>query len=205
MCHAFLADSRFYQFLFRIDQTIAEGVRAAGCGCGGVLHSARYPRKPRGLRSVLDDSYEFRLSFCCATEGCRRRTTSPSVRFLGRKVYLGVIVVLISALEQGLSAKRRRQLIDTLEVAPQTLWRWRRWWREIFAEGPGWRVERAQFIPPISAWRLPGALLGRLCGADLRQRTVRLLWLIAPLSTVSWSGSSVVVKEDVAFSKLLFV
>ncbi len=195
MCHAFLSDSRFYQFLFRIDQDIAQQIRDAGCPCGGVLHSARYPRKPWGPRSELDESYEFRLSFCCATDGCWRRTTPPSVRFLGRKVYLGVIVVLISALEQGLSAKRRRQLIDTLDVAPQTLWRWQCWWREVFAEGPWWRVERAQFVPPIAASALPGELLARLQGANLRERVIRLLWLIAPLSTTSWSGSVRVVPD----------
>jgi hypothetical protein len=36
-----------------------------------------------------------RLSFCCAE--CRKRTTSMSVRFLGRRVYLALAVVLVSA------------------------------------------------------------------------------------------------------------
>ena len=98
MCHAFLTDTNFYQLLFRIDQSIAEEVRERGCECGGVLHAAPYPRKPRGVRSALDDSYQSRLSFCCSQDGCRRRHTPASVRFLGRKVYLGVIVVLITAL-----------------------------------------------------------------------------------------------------------
>ncbi len=189
MCHAFLTDSRFYQLLLRIDQSIAEEVRAGGCQCGGVLHSACYPRKPRGYRSALDDSYEFRLSFCCATEGCRRRTTPPSVRFLGRKVYLGVLVVLISALEGGLSPRRRRRLIDELEVPAQTLWRWRQWWQEVFAEGPWWRLEHAQFLPPIAPGALPGQWLERLRGADLLERLVRLLWLLSPVTSTSWSGS----------------
>ena len=189
MCHAFLADSRFYQLLLRMDQAIAEEVQAAGCGCGGVLHSARYPRKPRGLRRALDEPYAVRLSFCCAREGCRRRATPPSVRFLGRKVYLGVLVVLVSALSHGLSAKRRGQLIETLDVPAQTLWRWQRWWREVFAEGPLWRMERGRFLPPVAIGQLPGALLGRLQGADLAERLVRLLWLIAPATTGSWTGS----------------
>lgn len=190
MCHAFVADSRFYQLLFRMDLDMAVEVQCGGCGfCGGVLHSACYPRKPRGIRSALDETYDFRLSFCCATEGCRRRTTPPSVRFLGRKVYLSVIVVLVSALSHGLSGKRRQRLIDALDVPPQTLWRWQCWWREVVAEGPWWRIERAQFVPPLAASALPGELLGRLHGEDLHERVVRLLWLIAPLSTTSWSGS----------------
>ncbi len=189
MCHAFLNDSSFYQFLFRIDQAIAAEVQAGGCpSCGGVLHSARYPRKPRGIRGVLDESYESRLSFCCAEDGCRRRCTPPSVRFLGRKVYLGILVILLSAREHGLSAKRRQQLIDTLEVSLPTRWRWCQWWRESFAASRCWQAAKAYFLPPLAAEQLPGALLGRLSGADLRQRLCRLLGLLAPLTTTSWSG-----------------
>jgi hypothetical protein len=44
----------------------------------GVLHSACYPRKPRGVRTALDASYRTRLSFCCARNGCRRRNTPPA-------------------------------------------------------------------------------------------------------------------------------
>jgi hypothetical protein len=140
VCHAFLTDTSFYQLLTRIDESIAEEVRARGCRCGGVLHSARYPRKPRGLRSALDASYERRLSFCCAQNGCRRRHTPASVRFLGRKVYLSVIVVLITALQHGLTERRRRRLIEELDVPAQTLWRWRRWWREQFVQSRCWRA-----------------------------------------------------------------
>ena len=96
MCHAFLTDTNFYQLLFQIDESIAEEVSARGCDCGGVLHSARYPRKPRGIRSALDSNYESRLSFCCSQDGCRRRSTPASVRFLGRKVYLGLIFPLLA-------------------------------------------------------------------------------------------------------------
>ena len=188
MCHAFFNDSRFYQFLFQIDQDIAAEVQASGCSCGGVLHSARYPRKPRGIRYALDESYERRLSFCCASDGCRRRCTPPSVRFLGRKVYLGAIVVLVTAMEHGLSPKRRQQLIEQLDLYPQTLARWRRWWRQIFPTSRCWQANRGLFIPPVDASQLPGALLGRLSGAELRHRLGLLLQLLAPVTTDSWSG-----------------
>jgi len=188
VCHAFLSDSRFYQFLFRIDQDIAAEVQAGGCSCGGVLHSARYPRKPRGFRAALDESYETRLSFCCSVEGCRRRSTPPSVRFLGRKVYLGVIVVLVTALEHGLSPKRRRWLMETLELWPQRFFRWQTWWRERFPASGYWRAQAGNCMPPLTSSRLPGALLERLSGNDLRQRLCQLLLLIAPATTTSWSG-----------------
>jgi len=189
VCHAFLSDTRFYELLARIDQDLANEVKAGGCHvCGGVLHSARYPRKPRGLRAVLDTTYDTRLSFCCAVDGCRRRNTPPSVRFLGRKVYLGVMVVLLTALQHGLTEPRRRALIERLDVPPQTLARWRRWWREVFPTTRCWRTEQGHFLPPIAVAALPGALLGRFTGADLFERLCQLLLLICPVSTV-WSGS----------------
>jgi hypothetical protein len=183
VCHAFLHDCNFYHLLFRIDQSIAEEVRKGGCSCGGALHSARYPRKPRGIRSALDASYHTRLSFCCAEEGCRRRRTPPSVRFLGRKVYLAVIVVLITALHHGLTPRRRRQLIEALDVPPQTLSRWRRWWREAFPRSRCWQVERGRFMPPVDVGQLPDSLLCRLIGESLPDRICRLLVLISPVTT----------------------
>jgi hypothetical protein len=187
VCHAFLTNTNFYQLLFQIDESIAEEVGARGCDCGGVLHSARYPRKPRGIRSALDSSYESRLSFCCAQDGCRRRSTPASVRFLGRKVYLGVIVVLLTALHHGLTEARRRQLIEQLDVPAQTLWRWRRWWRERFVATRCWRALAGQFIPPLAAHRLPGSVLERLDGRVLFERLVQLLVLLSPVTTATGS------------------
>jgi hypothetical protein len=193
VCHAFLTDTNFYQLLFQIDESIAEEVSARGCDCGGALHSARYPRKPRGIRSALDCSYESRLSFCCSQDGCRRRHTPASVRFLGRKVYLGVIVVLITTRHHGLNDQRRRRLIEALDVPAQTLWRWRRWWREQFLESCCWKGLAGQFIPPIVIDSLPGSLLERLTGRALSERLVQLLVLISPVTT---SSSSLRISRD---------
>ena len=190
MCQAVFDDASFYQSLFQLDQAIAADVQAAGCQyCGGRLHVADYPRKPRGVRSALDESYQYRLSFCCAMDGCRRRTTPPSVRFLGRKVYLGVIIVLVTALTDGLSSHHRRRLIDQLDLWPQTIARWQRWWREQVPMTRCWQALRPRFVPPIEIRALPGALLGRLTGNDLTQRVRQLLTLIAPLTTGSWASS----------------
>jgi hypothetical protein len=49
-----LRDSSFFALLLRFDEDLAAEVRQAGCGmCGGALHSARYPRKPRGGPAML--------------------------------------------------------------------------------------------------------------------------------------------------------
>ena len=55
-----LADTRFHELLLAIDRDLADSCRTEGCAlCGGRLHSARYPRKPRGrpcrLGEVLYD------------------------------------------------------------------------------------------------------------------------------------------------------
>ena len=185
MCHAFLNDSRFYQLLYRMDQALAAQVQAGGCACGGKLHSARYPRKPRGIGGTLDESYQWRFSFCCAEEGCRRRSTPPSVRFLGRKVYLSALVILVTALEHGLSPRRRQWLIETLDLWPQTIARWRRWWQEVFPAGGCWQAGRGHFVPPMEVSRLPGALLGRFRGDDLEARLCPLLAFLLPETTGS--------------------
>ena len=87
MYQTLLRDASFFELLLRFDDDLAAAVRQAGCGvCGGVLHSARYRRKPRGGPAGLGAEHALRQSFCCAAEGCRRRATPPSLRFLGRKV-----------------------------------------------------------------------------------------------------------------------
>ena len=96
MYHELFRDASFWQFLFSIDQDLAKSIHEKGCPCGGCLHSAKYPRKPRGGPDNLSDHYGYRLSFCCNRDGCRKRATPPSVRFLGRKVYLAAVVILVA-------------------------------------------------------------------------------------------------------------
>src|SRR5207244_8371249 len=146
MCHAFLSTAKFWSLLLRIDEDLAAEVRAAGCAvCGGVLHSARYPRKPRGIdRCLLGEEYGQRWSFCCDRDGCRRRATPPSVRFLGRRVFLGAVVVLVTALSAGLTEWRVAALRGTFGVSVRTLRRWRAWWQQEFVVSALWAQLRAR-------------------------------------------------------------
>ncbi len=182
MCHAFLSDPNFYDLLFRLDEDLAGEVRGVGCACGGVLHSARYPRKPRGMRTALGEAYETRLSFCCAREGCRRRRTPPSVRFLGRRVYLGAVVVLATALCHGPSPVRLAQLHKWFRVSSRTLNRWRKWWREVFVRTPFWQAARGRFVPPLDTLTLPASLLKRFAGIERPTPLVQLLRFLTPLT-----------------------
>lgn len=185
MYGALLADGRLYDLLQRFDEDLAAEQRARGCShCGGVLHSARYPRKPRGFIGRLNPEYGQRLSFCCAREGCRRRATPPSFRFLGRKVYLGAVVVLISALRYGASPARMRYLEERIRVNRRTVARWRRWWSEELIATPFWRAASGALMPPVEHAQLPASLLERFAGA-LRDRLISALRFIAPLTTES--------------------
>ena len=96
MCHAVLRDTRFFDLLYILDRDLADQTRTPGCACGGRLHQAHYLRKPRGGPADLSPDWERRFSFCCDRDGCRRRSTPPSLRFLGRRVYFGVAVVLVT-------------------------------------------------------------------------------------------------------------
>ena len=189
VCHDFLLDASFYQSLFFLDQCIAEQVRDAGCPhCGAVLHVSNYPRKPRGVdRAVLGEHYERRFSFCCERDGCRKRCTPPSVRFLGRKLYLGTIITVLCAREQGLSKPARRQLIDQLDLWPQTLTRWQHWWTRQIPATRWWTTLRAQLMPTGDAHPLPGALLSRVEGVALAPRLKQFLMLLMPLTSNSCS------------------
>ena len=185
MCHALLSDPTLYQLLLEFDHDMAAQIRVAGCSCGGALHSANYPRKPRGAPGGLGPDFNRRLSLCCAQEGCRRRTTPASVRFLGRRVYLGAVVVLATAMTGGITAKRAEKLRELVGVSLRTLRRWRAWWRGAFAESSFWKAARGRFSPPVETGALPSSLLERFSGPDERERLIRMLAFLGPLTTTS--------------------
>ena len=179
MCHVDLQRSQFFLFLIRLDEELAAQAQCAGCSCGGVLHRANYPRKPRGCPTLaIRDAFSSRLSFCCSR--CRRRTTSMSVRFLGRRVYLGLVVVLCSARHAGHSTAAAT-VCEALAVPLRTLQRWRRWWREDFMQTPLWQAMCARFMPPVSVQGLPGDLLARFAG-EATEALQRLLRFLAPIT-----------------------
>ena len=184
MWHDLLADARLWTLLLAIDRELATKARTAACPvCGGPLHSARYPRKPRGgPPAELASEYARRESFCCAVEECRRRVTPPSLRFLGRRVYLGAVVVLVSAMTAGVTAKRASAMHKLVGVSIRTLNRWRAWWLRTFPRTAFWRGARACFASPVDEHALPASLLKQF-GGDPREAIVDCLRFLAPLTT----------------------
>jgi len=177
-----LADTRFHDLLLAIDRDLAAACQAAGCElCGGARHSARYWRKPRGRPCRLGPEHDQRFSFCCDMDGCRKRETPPSLRFLGRRVYLAAIVVLIAMLQHGVTASRLEGLAQVVRVDRRTVERWRRWWRNMFTATPFWQTARAAFMPPVEHDRMPATLLDRFLGSQ-SDRLVALLRFLGPIT-----------------------
>ena len=183
MYHDLPRDASFWLFLFSIDQDLAQDARSRGCSCGGRLHCADYPRKPRGGLDDLPAQYGRRFSFCCDSEGCRKRVTPPSVRFLGRKVYLGVVVVLVSAMRQGPTPRAARELSRRFGADRRTIARWQDFWREHFPATAFWKVARGRLVPAFTIDVLPSSLLDAFLGdGDASRGWGRLLRFLSPIT-----------------------
>ena len=104
------------------------------------------------------------------------------MRFLGRKVYWGVVVVLMAAMEQGVKPARVEVLRERLGIDRRTLERWRTWWLATFVESRFWKEARAQFMPVLCHKTLPWSLC-KAFGIDRLDRLLKLLRLLRPLTT----------------------
>jgi hypothetical protein len=199
MYRSLLADVNFFALLQKVDLELAESTRQLGCPhCGCAIHQANYARKPRGGPSCLEGesatmvkeadgaewklAYDLRFSLCCGEDGCRRRVTPPSVRFLGRRFYLGVVVVLAAAMLNGATSWRVRRLQELLPISRRTLARWRAWWLVTFVGAPLWLAARSRWMPPLAEAHLPASLLDGFPG-DAGAKMVACLRLLEPLTT----------------------
>jgi hypothetical protein len=179
---AVLADARFHEQLLVFDRDLSAAAQAAGCGpCGGALHAAPFGRKPRGGPAGLSQDYARRFSFCCSVDGCRKRMTPPSLRFLGRKVYLATVVTLISAMLHGTTPARLTHLAIVPGIDRRTLARWRAWWLSIFTDGPFALIAKATFMLPVDIASLPASLLDRFAGG-IAEQLISLLRFLGPLT-----------------------
>ena len=136
--------------------------------------------------------YGYRLSFCCDRDGCRKRVTPPSVRFLGRKVYLGAVVVLVAAMRQGATPRRVRELSKLFGADRRTIARWQTFWREHFPQTRFWKVARALLVPAVEVAVLPRALVEAfLRDGDPCQGWGRLLRFLSPITVAGGLDSKV--------------
>jgi len=185
MYQKLLADSSLLSALREIDRQWAEKQAEAGCRwCGGTLHRASYPRKPRGPWR-MGRELRRRESFCC--EECRRRLTPESVVYFGRRWYVGPVVVLVAALCEGPTPRRMARIREVWDVSAETVRIWRRWWGTQFPRSAYWRAARGHFSRPVSEVALPFSLV-EVFGVAIGEREpliVLLRWL-SPVTTRPW-------------------
>ncbi|MCL2660562.1 MAG: hypothetical protein FWD64_08610 [Acidobacteriaceae bacterium] len=151
------------------------------CHCGGEF---------RVLNEEVELPKKFgkRFSFTCSKSRKRKqgapscpRTTPPSWRFLGRKVYVAALVILCSAMHLGLSDERLAPLVGA--VGGDLIRKWSRWWTETVPATECWRREApGSFQVPLpDPSRLPVSALERFSGS-LKEKLERFLDFIAPLT-----------------------
>lgn len=185
MYHYLLTDARFYNSLLDLDRQIAGQFRERACPfCQGNLNQSHFLRKPRGVPKNTDPDYPVRFSYCCAEDGCRKRITPPSMRFLSRKVYSSVILFLIflfnSKSDEARMDKLNALLGTTLSV--ETIRRWRHYWTQVVPDTHTWK--RSPFHQVLSE-TLPASLLALFQG-DLKQQLQRGLQWLLPLTSGIW-------------------
>ena len=170
----------FLRFLAELDRDLAAITQAKRCRyCAAALDVSDYERKPRGGPRDLPDECKRRRSLCCRRDGCRTRHTPPSLVFLDRRVYLGVVVVLLAALADGATPRRRKTLQAMIGASAPTIARWQTWWAEVFPTSPTWKAARAFFAGGIDTARLPRSLLERWPDDALVVRVLHVLRLLS--------------------------
>jgi hypothetical protein len=180
MMFAWPPGAKFFDGLVEFDERALEQARRGGCPhCGRRLDRADFPRKARGVPPVWEAAFSRRLSLCCSRDGCRKRLTPPSARFLGRRIYVAFVVLI-----GGLSAWSRAT------IARRTLVRWQAWWRRCFVETGFFRTARARFMPPLDEGALPASLIERFVGASgFEAALLATLAFVSPLTTESARSS----------------
>lgn len=177
MCHNLLHDPKFFQLLLQVDNELAAHTYAAHCSCGGAFHRGNYPRKPRACPKEVLPAYQVRFSFCCSV--CRKRKTPMSVRFLGRRVYVALTVVLMS--QRSRPSARESHLSVKLNIPIRTIRRWQTWWVHSFPMTPLWQTDCARFMPPVITDDLPASLIVRFMGSAA-ESMLRMLNFLTPLT-----------------------
>ena len=164
MLSELLQNTNLFRLLHRIDIDLAAGQQKAGCPfCGSTLHYSNYQRQPRG-GPPLDDELYIRFSLCCSNEKCRRRTLPKSTIFMGRRVYFGAAILIITTLNQNIPQEYSKNLLSQLyEVNRQTINNWLAYFREIFPKTGIWKTARGLLGSEVGNHDLPESLMKHYC------------------------------------------
>lgn len=187
---AVLCNNTFFELLLGIDQDLLQEAWRLPCPhCRGQLHRGDYRRKPRGAPESLPEPFGVRFSLCCGRDGCRRRLTPFSVRFLARKVYVAAAVVLVAAAMQGPSPARLNRLCALFGMTRRTARRWLDWWRTSFAGSDFFKAVRGLLREAVSVDTVPRALLDLLRRPHSTETALAVLKLLEPITSSTAVGA----------------
>lgn len=182
MWHELLSDEKFSAILFEVDEGLSGNERERGCSrCFGPLHRADYPRKARGLAEAVLGRFERRFSFCCGR--CRKRHTPPSVRFLGRRVYAAVAVLVGALIALAVTLS---QAVRVTGARARTVARWLGFFQGELLVTRFWDAARGSLSPPPAARGMPATLVERFAFADCRERLLAFLKFVTPITVSGW-------------------
>lgn len=173
---------KFIEELLVLDRIEAKRVQAQGCPeCGGNLDRSDYERHPRGL-GILQSQKWRRISLCC--RDCRKRTTPSSAIFLGRKVYIGLVVVLLSHLRGKANPELLSKVASLGCMSEVTIRRWLKWWKEPVLSSSFWKDKKSLFSMPVNELYFPSTLYEyfRRASSTIQTCLHNLLKFLRPLT-----------------------
>jgi hypothetical protein len=94
-----------------------------------------------------------------------------------------VAVVLVTAMQHGLSPPREFQIRQAIGVSRQTLERWRKWWTEAFGHGGFFKGLRGLFRKSVDRVTLPLSLMGAFDDQNIARVMEMVLRLLLPISS----------------------
>jgi hypothetical protein len=99
-------------------------------------------------------------------------------------VYLGAIVVLLTAMQQGATPRRVRELSNSIGVDRTTIERWRVFWQERFPQTVFWCLARARLVPLFEMTAYPLSIVEAFLNHfDDWHEWKDLLCFLSPIST----------------------
>jgi len=99
-------------------------------------------------------------------------------------VYLGAVVILVSAMRQGPTPRRVRELTELFGADRRTIYRWRDFWNKHFPQTTFWKVARARLVPVFEIVEFPLSLLEEFVRAgNDRDGWKKLLCFLSPITT----------------------
>jgi hypothetical protein len=110
----------------------------------------------------------------------------PSLRFLGRRVYLGAVVIVASAV--ALSVASAAAARRATGIAARTTRRWLGWWRGAFAATSVYVDLTARLVPTPARAMMPNSILVML-SPDPQQSAGELLRWLLPITASEGCGS----------------